>query len=244
MKKRIVSILGIVLVIGLVFVSFKYFRGTGSSGSSTDTKETITPDSSLNIPAQQGDITERNEQLAAALKTVTGMDYNPINITTVGNPIRTGDFSYQVNKWTISKEDPGYLIPKEQRNSLGEGDGATLDEKGNITNDYSYVVVDMEVENMTSEDISYLIWGISKLRSIGNGTGKYTGEVEYLGDGRLFGNDYYLDTIGANSKKEMPLIFVVKDEYLQDNQLYVEVNPSGVATTNPDFDVKRYIFLE
>ena len=249
MKKRIVSILGIVLVIGLVFVSFKYFRGTSVSMAppvpKEDSKETdpIISEESLNIPAQEGGITEENERLAAALKTVTGMDYNPMNITTVGNPIRSGDFSYKVNSWSMSKEYPGYSQP-EGDTPLEERPGAQLDENGNIINDFSYVVVNVEAKNLTSKDVTSLIWGIFYLKSIGNGAGKYTGQDAYLGDDRPLSKDYYLETIPANSTKEMTFVYVEKDEYLKDNQLYIEVNPSGVATYNPDFDVKRYIFLD
>lgn len=251
MKKKIVAIVGILLVLVAIFVCFKYFRGSQVAVNSVDKHEkfknmtdTIIPENSLDIPAQEGTISKENEQFAAALKTVTGMDCNPINITTAGKPIRTGDFSYQINSWSMSKKYPGYPIPEEKRDNLGEGGGASLDENGNITNNYSYVVVDMEVENLTSEDVNFLIWGIFKLKSIGNGAGQYTGEVSYLGDDRPYGKDYNLDTISANSAKEMPLIFIVKDEYINDNQLYIEVNPSGAATYDPDFDVKRYIFLD
>lgn len=250
MKKVLVSIIGILLVIGMVFIGFKYFRGNQVSAPSTapqadsqDIPDSTISEESLDIPAQEGGITEENEQFAAALKTATGVDYNPINITSVGNPIRTGDFSYQINSWSMSKEYPGYPVP-EGRDPLEEWPGAQLDENGNITNDFSYVVVNMAVENLTSKDVNTVIWNIFRLNSIGSGAGQYTGEVTYNGSGRPYGKDYDLDTIGANSTKEMPLIFVVKDEYLKDNQLYIEVNPSGVATYNPDFDVKRYIFLD
>lgn len=250
MKKILVSIIGILLVIVMVFVGFKYFRGTQVSvppsapqSDSQDIPDPTISEESLDIPAQEGGITEENEQFAAALKTVTGMDYNPINITSVGNPIRSLDFSYQINSWSMSKEYPGYPVP-EGRDPLDEWPGAQLDENGNITNDFSYVVVNMAVENLTSKDVTTHVWGTFRLNSIGSGAGQYTGEVTYLGDDRPAGKDYYLDTISANSKKEMSLIFVIKDEYLNDNQLYIEVNPSGVATYNPDFDVKRYIFLD
>ena len=250
MKKVLVSIIGILLVIGLVFVSFKYFRGTKVSvppsahqADSQEISDSMISEESLDIPAQEGAITEENEKFAAALKTVTGMDYDPVNITSVGSPIRSGDFSYQINSWSRSKEYPGYPVP-EGRDPLEEWPGAQLDENGNITNDFSYVVVNMEVENLTSKDVTTHIWGIFRLNSIGSGAGQYTGEVTYLGDDRPWGKDYNLDTIGANSKKEMSLIFVVKDEYLKENQLYIQVNPSGAATDNPDFDVKRYIFLD
>lgn len=250
MKKKIVVIWGVLFVLGAVFVSFKYFRGSETPADKADTQDqyknmadSIVSEDSLHIPAQEGEISEENRQLAASLKKTTGMEYNPLNITTIGKPIRTGEFSYQINAWSMSKEYPGYPVPGGQE-SLEERTGAQLDEAGNIINDYSYVVVNMEVENMTSNDIKYLIWGIFQLKSIGSGTGQYCGEVLYLGDNRPMGKDYYLDTIEANSKKEMPMIFVVKDEYVNDNQLYIEVNPSGVATNDPDYDVKRYIFLD
>lgn len=250
MKKILVSIIGILLVIGLVFVSFKYFRGTKVSvppsahqADSQEISDSMISEESLDIPAQEGGITEESEKFAAALKTVTGMDCDPINITSVGSPIRSGDFSYQINSWSMSKEYPGYPVP-EGRDPLEEWPGAQLDENGNITNDFSYVVVNMIVENLTSKDVTAQIWNPFRLKSIGSGSGQYTGEVTYNGSNRPYGTDYSLDTIGANSKKEMPLIFVVKDEYLNENQLYIQVNPSGAATDNPDFDVKRYIFLD
>ena len=81
MKKILVSIIGILLVIGLVFVSFKYFRGTKvsapPSAHQADSQEISDPmisEESLDIPAQEGEITEENKEFAAALKTVTGME--------------------------------------------------------------------------------------------------------------------------------------------------------------------------
>lgn len=248
MKKVIISIIGVLLVSAALFFCFKYFRGemNGNSPPSSDRPEAdkVTWDANHKYdgPAQDGEADDTSQQFAGMLKSTTGMDYNPQNIVSDGKAIRTGACSYKVTSWSISKEYPGYALP-EGHTPLSESPGATVDENGNITNDFSYVVVNMEVENMTPEAYIQYIWGTTRLESIGTGAGQYIGEVTYLGDNRPVSQDYFLETIEANGKKEMPLIFVVKDEYVEDNQLYIVVNPSGAADTNSDYDVKRYIFL-
>ena len=64
--------------------------------------------------------------------------------------------------------------------------GAVLDEQGNITNDFSYVVVNLSVKNQSSKTIENdLIWGYIRLRFLfrhHQSTSDYIGEVTYLGE--------------------------------------------------------------
>lgn len=60
-----------------------------------------------------------------------------------------------------------------------------LDEQGNITNDFSYVVVNLSVKNQSTKTIENdLIWGYIRLMflSAPSKYSDYIGEVTYLGE--------------------------------------------------------------
>lgn len=246
MKRKFISLAGIVVVIVLIVICVKYFRG-GNPFAKNGTEYTgdaaITGEEAKNTPAQEGEPDEPSKKLAEQLKSETGVDYDPKNIVSTGKTIVEGKYSYMVDSWEVKKEYPGYALP-EGRSSLEEYPGAKLDVNGNITNNYSYVVVNVVFQNLKSKPITELIWGYFKLGIIGSGE-EYTGEVTYLGEDvpRKYGHSYCEETVPSKGKKDMALIFVVKDELIEGKQLYLKINSSGVATVNSDYDVRRYIVL-
>ena len=245
MKKKLITFAGIVVVIILIVICVKYFRGgtlSAQNVASGDEAFLETDEADKKAPAQSGAPDEASQKLAEALKGETGEDYDVKNIVSVGKPIREGKFSYKVTSWNVTKEYPGYALP-EGNTPLSEYPGAEVDENGNITNDFSYVVVNVEVENLKDEDITTLVWGFFRLGIIGGGD--YTGESTYLGEEhpRAAGKDYLKETIPAKGKVDIALIFVVKDEVLKSQQYYLKINSSGSSNVNPDYDVRRFITL-
>ena len=103
-----------------------------------------------------------------------------------------------------------------------------MDANGNITNEYSYIVVNITVENKAEGPITDLLWG-------------------YLGEEtpRAYGHEYSMETFEAGETKSYPLIFFMPDEMVKNQELYLEINATGIAydTSDSEFSVMRYIIL-
>ena len=116
---------------------------------------------------------------------------------------------------------------------------------GKITNEYSYVVVNITVQNKAEEPITDLLWGYLKLKTFE--TGDFIGEVRYLGEEtpRAYGHEYSMETFEAGETKSYPLIFFMPDEMVKNEELYLEINATGIAydTSDAEFSVMRYIIL-
>lgn len=185
------------------------------------------------------------------LKLSTRMIYDKLgvdekNIVSTGNAIKSTYYSFTVLSWTKGKEYPGYALPEGK--NLADYPGAVLDEQGNITNDFSYVVVNLSVKNQSSKTIENdLIWGYIRLRflSAPSKYSDYIGEVTYLGEEkpRILNHNYYAETFAPEEEKVMPMIFVVNDALLDSEAMYLEINPTGAVIDNPDYDIRRYIVL-
>lgn len=247
MKKKIVSVIGVIVVILIVIFSVTYLRG-GNTGvlSSQEKKEqeqkmSKEREEMASTLGQQGEADETSKAFAAKLKEKTRQDIDPRNIVSTGKPLISGKFSYTVNFWKVSKEYPGYEPPEGV--DLKAWPGAEVDQNGNIMNDFSYVTVDISVENLKDEETSEYVWGNIRLQIFD--AGEYSGEHTYLGrnEEREYGHDYGKEDFSANGTKNAVMIFVVKDKYLTDQEMYLKIDPSGSATVDPDYDVRRFIIL-
>ena len=195
---------------------------------------------SLDVVAQPEEPDEKSKEFANKL----GADAK--NIVSTGNTIKSTYYSFTVLSWTEGKEYPGYALPEGK--NLADYPGAVLDEQGNITNDFSYVVVNLSVKNQSSKTIENdLIWGYIRLRflSAPSKYSDYIGEVTYLGEEkpRILNHNYYAETFAPEEEKVMPMIFVVNDALLDSEAIYLEINPTGAVIDNPDYDIRRYIVL-
>ena len=78
-------------------------------------------------------------------------------------------------------------------------------------------------------------------------TGDFIGEVRYLGEEtpRAYGHEYSMETFEAGETKSYPLIFFMPDEMVKNEELYLEINATGIAydTSDAEFSVMRYIIL-
>lgn len=247
MKKKCISIIAVIIVVIAVFISIRFFRGGSplSFGISDNGKQMSLAQENEDTPAQAGKPDEASMDFAKVLKKTTGEEIDVKNIVSTGKQIREGKFAYIVDSCKVEKNYPGYQLP-EGRPPLSEHPGAQLDTAGNITNDFSYVVVNISVENLKDEEIVDYIWGSFKLGITGVGSDQYVGSVTYLGEvaPREYRKDYNKETFQPKEKKDMALIFVVEDELIEGQQLYLKINSSGAATVNPDYDVRRYIVLK
>lgn len=240
MKKKIITCVGVFLVIILVFLSINFLQ----SGMDSISKENIDKENefknSLDVVAQPEEPDEKSKEFANKL----GVDAK--NIVSTGNTIKSTYYSFTVLSWTKGKEYPGYALPEGK--NLADYPGAELDEQGNITNDFSYVVVNLSVKNQSTKTIENdLIWGYIRLMflSAPSKYSDYIGEVTYLGEEkpRILNHNYYAETFAPEEEKVMPMIFVVNDALLDSEAMYLEINPTGAVIDNPDYDIRRYIVL-
>lgn len=242
MKKSIITVLSIVLVIALIIVCVVFFRdGNRFTTNQADKTDDGAPElASKAGPGYTGKPDAASKRMTAILKKETGEDVNLHNIVSKGKPIKQGKYSFTVTSWKMGKEFPGYPLP--QGMTL-DSSGAQLNEKGDITNDYSYVVVNVTVKNLTKKDATELIWAEIKLEV--EGASDNLGQVRYLGETvpRKNGHNYYQETIKAKGEKSMPLIYIVKDEWTQGNkQMYLKINTLTLDAQN-SANGYRYIAL-
>ena len=240
MKKKIITCAGVSFVIIFVLLSVNFLQsGTGSISKENIEKENEFK-KSLDVVAQKEEPDEVSKEFANKL----GVDEK--NIVSTGNAINSTYYSFTVLSWTKGKEYPGYALPEGK--NLADYPGAVLDEQGNITNDFSYVVVNLSVKNQSTKTIENdLIWGYIRLMflSAPSKYSDYIGEVTYLGEEkpRILNHNYYAETFAPEEEKVMPMIFVVNDALLDSEAMYLEINPTGAVIDNPDYDIRRYIVL-
>lgn len=263
MNKKIISFIGICVVLALIFISVKYFRG-GIGFNVMNNSTLKVQEREEDRRYQEGEPDEISKEFARQLEkemvevyqSETGesreytknrlredpLDISPEKVVTVGKKIETGDLSYQVDRWEITKNNQGYTMPGDVKDSLFEFHGVEIDENETIVNDSSYVIVDVTVENLLENEITEYVWGRLRLGQLGYSE-EVSKEPEWLGEHpqRKYGKSYNLETIPGNGKKSIALIFLLKDEWIERGQFFIEINPSGVV---PITSSCRWIVLE
>ena len=240
MKKKIITCAGVSFVIIFVLLSVNFLQsGTGSISKENIEKENEFK-KSLDVVAQEEEPDEVSKEFANKL----GVDAK--NVVSTGKQIASTKYSFTVLSLTRGKEYPGYVLPKGK--DLSNYPGAELDEQGNITNDFSYIVVNLSVKNQSDKKIENdLIWGYIRLRFLfpPSEYEDYVGEVSYLGEEtpRVLNHNYYAESFEPGEEKQMALMFVANDELLKSEAIYLEINPTGAVIDNPEYDIRRYIIL-
>lgn len=243
MKKVTVLTATILILIAGFGISYILWRnGMLTKAQRESRKEYERKMENLMKPGQEGEADETSTAFSKTLKEKAGLTVEPKNIVSVGSPITSGKYSFTVNSWSVSKKSPGYKLPKGlDMNEWGQ----QLDKEGNITNEYSYVVLNMVVENMTDQPVTEHLWGYMRLQAFD--MGEYISEVRYLGEEipREYGHDSYVESFEAGETKTYPVVFLMPDEIVNDQELYLEINTSGgnPQPEDPEFAVKRFIIL-
>lgn len=249
MKEKIISACGIVLVTVMLFVSVRYLQKTSqnvSSSPQTDEPPVVQEEQKM----QDGSPDEISKKMAKQLTDYTKEEWQvepegevkPEQVVSMGKAIRGGDFSFLVDSWEITKKRPPY--PRDEESIPKEWLGLEMNENGDILNDFSYVVVNMTVENLTDAPVTDYVWGDIRFRELGAeyGNTSNTPEILYWGENPPRGKikSAYLETIPANGKVEKPLIFIRQDRFLEGRQKYLEINLAGVTGSFRPF---RFILL-
>lgn len=118
MKKAVISGIMVVLVILGIGISYMQFQGKALQGKNPSKDEQKSMEENdkrmenLMLPGQEGEIDERSEAFAKELQEKAGLTVDPKNIASVGSPITSGNHSFTVDSWRVSKESPGYELPE------------------------------------------------------------------------------------------------------------------------------------
>ncbi len=234
MKKVLVTIIGCALTIVLIVVAITFFRNPSNLSNH-----------SLNESEVDFSATEREDEVdEASRKFAKEFEVNENNVVSTGQSIVSTKFLCTVTSWEVGKDVFEYEIPEEI--SL-EDYGVMVDGNGYIINEYSYVIVHISAENISDELVENdYLWSKFRLRFI-NPPSEYqtTGEVRFLGEKPLreYIDDYFAETFAVNEKKEIALVYVVPDGILENDGMYLELNPFGVVITDKDQDIRRYLLL-
>lgn len=105
--------------------------------------------------------------------------------------------------------------------------GAEFDAEGNFLNDFSYVVVNVVVENNGNRPTegSELNWHMFHLKRVGY-VEDGSGEVSYLGEQqpRKYTQNYFQEALQPGKMIKMPLIYLIDDTMLDGDGFCLEVN--------------------
>ena len=149
-----------------------------------------------------------------------------------------------MDSWQLTKQNPGDYQLREYPN-------AEYDSNMNILNDYSYVAVDITVENLRDREVTQYIWGFINLKLRG-------AEESYIGSATDMINldtdeikpitkDANRETFAANERRKERLIYIVPDDllpYCDGFYLRIEhTEGSDRALNKLDAEVRRWIVL-
>lgn len=245
MKKAAILTSIIIVLTAAIGISYILYRnGLLTKAQREEKQEAEERVQELMIPGQEEEADDRSESFAKTIEEKTGIPVNPQNIVSAGDTVRSGKYDITITDWSVSKESPGYAIPEGL--DLAQFPGAILDESGKITNEFSYVTANVTVKNISEESITGYIWGFLRLKSFN--AGEYLGEVNYLGNlegktSREHGHDTFQESFKPGEEKSMALVYVAPDSALSDQDMYIEIDQSGVALPEEEYDIKRYVIL-
>ena len=251
MKKAVISGIMVVLVILGIGISYMQFQGKALQRKSPSKEEQKSMEENdkrmenLMLPGQEGEIDEKSEAFAKELQEKAGLTVDPKNIESVGSPITSGTYSFTVDSWRASKESPGYALP-EGMDFNAYGDFPQVDANGNITNEFTNVIANITVENLSDEPITGDgLWGYLTLQAFD--MGEFISEVQYLGEEtpRENGHNYFKESFAAGEMKSYPVVFFMPDDILNSQEIYLEIDTSGAnpQPSDPEYAVKRFIIL-
>lgn len=222
------------MMVVLIVIAVVYFRDPSSRFDSGDGDV----DRDFAATGRSDEVDEASKEFAKK----TGVDAK--TVVSTGQSIVSTKFLCTVTSWEVGKDVLKYELPEGA--SL-EDYGVMTDENGYITNEYSYVIVHFSAQNISDKKIENdYLWSKLRLRFV-NPPSSYsvTGEVRYLGEKqpRKFTDDYFAENFEVDETKEIALIYAVPDGILDNDGMYLELNPMGAVITDEDQDVRRYLLL-
>lgn len=155
-----------------------------------------------------------------------------IPIYNVGDTVESLSLSYTVTDVKITKNSSGYHPPNGMM-PLSERSDTILDENDNILNEYSYVLVYLTVKNTGDGAEGIGNFSAPNLRLLNEGKQEtdmeHCGEFQYFGTDEpyQYGKDSSIITIEPGASQDFVMIFVQRDDEINGQPLYLNINPQG-----------------
>ena len=229
----------------MIILCIFYFRG-GEMDKDAPSLEEVTDVDGMDtsIPIQDGKPDEASVRFAEYLTEYLDHEVDAKCVVSTGNTIRNLPFAYTVDSWQVTKQNPGDY-------QLREYPYAQYDENMNIINDYSYVVVDVTVENLSDGEVTQAVWGFIRLKMQG-AEDSYIGTVIDLIDLstdtlKEITKDAYKETLLGNEKRRERLIYIIPDNLLPfSDGFYLRIEHTGgedSVLNKLESEVRRWIVL-
>ncbi len=217
----IASMIIMVVIIGVsIFKNDELFPKSNLWSNKKETKE--------------GTETKENAEIKAEESLAAANEFEPDKIFEMGEDVLTVDLTFKVNSVEKTKE-------KKQFPNPPDCDEFVTDEKGNLINNMSYVIVNVTIKNNRetermfplnsccldviddkNEIYNYECWMSSKLEDFDK-------------------KDYFEYNFQPQEEYTCDLVYIVEDEKLQYNNQIFDINISGVVGYDDD---SRYIKIK
>lgn len=231
-NKHVIINLGILLLfICFVVIVFPYLKGNKSIPMIKNKME------------NKGVIDEKAKEFADKA-------FVPAELVSVdGLNAKSGSYIYNLENWSISKEFPD-LEPLPDKEEMMTYQNTQIDDSGMITDEHSYVIIEMNAENESDHNGTELFWPHIRLKIVGVGSDDFIGIASYVGEYGKESNQNLMssktDQLKIGENKTKIIIYVVPDDLLEQAEsegLYLELNPTGSVITDPDKDPRCFIPL-
>lgn len=250
MKKKLLTGAILILMAGIgIFGLVKYqFQGT-----QRQSVESIS-DNSEKDAAEEGEDSEGKLTSAAPASDKAVLDnkiiYNNAryadqkeitpsdsNVYQIGDIFDTKGVLYTVNNYQVTKNKGDFDISDIKETPLD----VEFDNEDNITNNYSYVVIDVTIKNKESKEIEFYmnnLWLrlINKESVYSNADIYYGGQLRGYADGQTadIGKSYFRRIFGIEEERQCRLTYVISDEELEGAVLLLKIWPSGAINYEDD----------
>lgn len=160
----------------------------------------------------------------------------------IGDEFQINDLIYKINSVERTKEKRVYSMPKldwpfytvdEHGKTLSE-DYLSVDEQGTILNEYSYLVVNFTIKN-TLDRISEKYLNSIKLGIYDDKDEEIYGPSPLLNDKEVDQEgrkDYFRYEFQPQEEKDVTIVYIVEDKYLDYNNLKLRIDNSGEGFPN------------
>jgi len=173
----------------------------------------------------------------------------------IGDEFQITDLIYKINSVERTKEKKVYSMPPpdlpfntvDENGKIVEEDFLSVDENGTILNAYSYLVVNLTIKN-TRDRINIKPLNSISLEVYDDKDKSIDGSLPFLNDREVDQEgkkDYFLYEFRPQEEREVTLVYIIKDKYLDYNNLKLRIENIGVVEEDfKESDRIKYIKIK
>ena len=191
----------------------------------SEKEENIKEESDGNVISQGEKLEGREITIATERENENGEEFK------VGKEIEFDDSIYIVNKVERSKEQKNFKMIKDrpmarvdERGKIIEEKMVEIDDKGSITNEFSYFIINMTIKNKTDKVLEKNL-GEYKIDFYDNNNKTINGAAPTLTNREYDGQDrrYFCYSLQPHEELTTDLIYIMWDNYLDYNNVELTI---------------------